>query len=61
MITIISKQPKCKYCGQPMNSWNPFIKECDQAHSSCEGEAMGRTCAGKVSRDIEAAIERMGE
>lgn len=40
MITIISEQPRCKYCGKIMKSWNPWIKSEDQAHPVCAGKAM---------------------
>ena len=42
MITILSRQPKCKYCKELMISWHPFINFNEQSHPQCEGKMLAK-------------------
>lgn len=46
--TIISKQPRCKYCTELMETWTLFVPAEDQCHPECAGIAMAKATLKKV-------------
>lgn len=41
-ITYISKQPVCRVCGKPMETWIFGIPANKQSHPECEGTELAR-------------------
>ncbi len=52
MRVIISKRPRCKYCGELMEEWNPYLKEKDQAHPECAGRAMAIETLASLTNSV---------
>jgi len=50
---IISPQPKCKTCGNPMNEWNPFADE--HEHVNCISERIANAMIEIIKTSLNHA------